>query len=164
VESPPPNPTPVAAATATEPAAQAEAPVQIANAPPNLRVTVDGVPAQLPVKLARRPGQYHLRFESPGRQPQTIDVDGMAPSHAVRLQMARRVDRADPAERVTNGWTQLPPPASGDREPTPTPPGREARAPEATPARGPALIEDVDDAPAPAERAKAPAVPLIEEP
>jgi hypothetical protein len=143
-----------AAAAPSQPAPGAEAasetaPVHIANPPASLRVTVDGVPAQLPLRLARRPGRYRLRFESPGRQPQSVVVDGMAPSHEVRLHMPRRRDPDEAMSDEDRGPDLLAPSVTASPPapvPSPEPP---AEAPRTT--RQPSLIEDVDDAPVPVQ-------------
>jgi serine/threonine-protein kinase len=87
---------PGAAAEAAEPT-PSTAPIVIENPPPNLRMQVDGVRATLPAALPRREGQYLLHFESPGRRPQSIAVDGLATRHEVHLDMPRLRPRA-PAE------------------------------------------------------------------
>ena len=128
------------------------APLRILNAPPDLRVLVDDRPVELPATLPRKPGRYRLRFESPGRPSQSIEVDALAPSHDIRLSMPRttaaRAEETEPEE--------LPPPL-----PIPAPPEQR----ETAPAARPSLIEDVGESPAanppPAQPAR---VPLIEDP
>ena len=107
-------------------------PVRIANPPANLRLLVDGLPVELPVLLARKPGQYQLRFESPGRRAQTIVVDAMAPVHELRLRMPR-----------LRAKTSAPP------LPEELPEDSEAAAPEELPAPLPELPAPQPETPAP---------------
>jgi eukaryotic-like serine/threonine-protein kinase len=145
----------------------APAPVRIMNPPAGLRVKVDGQPMEQPVHLPRKGGRYTLHFESPGRRPQTLEVDAMAPSHELRLTMPRLSSREDEQEieaAISAADDPVPPtPPIPVAAPPPVP--EPAAAPTAEKPY-PSLIEDVDDtappaAPTPAEK---PRVPLIEDP
>jgi hypothetical protein len=130
-------------------------------------VKVDGQPMEQPVHLPRKGGRYTLHFESPGRRPQTLEVDAMAPSHELRLTMPRLSSREDEQEieaAISAADDPVPPtPPIPVAAPPPVP--EPAAAPTAEKPY-PSLIEDVDDtappaAPTPAEK---PRVPLIEDP
>jgi hypothetical protein len=144
------------------PAATLEpAPLRIQNPPARLRVTVDGREVSLPLRLARKPGTYKLRFSSPGRQSQSLEVDGMAASHDIRLNMPRwQRDSEDSEIEDVAEAEPAPSPAV-----TPAPVAAPPPAPPAEPEKPrPTLIEDVDDAPAPRPADDKPRVPLIEDP
>ena len=147
--------TPTAATTGV--AVLPPAPVYLRNPPPGLRVTVDEVQAELPLRLPIKQAKYKLRFQSPGRRPQTVEVDGLMPSHDIRLEMPRVAREPEPEiaeedteisapEEIAPPPAQLPPPA-----PAPTVPAKPR----------PSLIEDVDDAPTP--KPEKPRVPLIDD-
>jgi hypothetical protein len=140
------------------------APVRIMNPPAGLRVKVDGLAMDQPVRLPRKAGRYTLRFESPGRQSQTLEVDAMAPSHELRLTMPRLPAHED--EESAAAMDEPVAPAPPVAAPPAAEPAAEPATATATARPGPALIEEVGDSVPPAAQpsAEKPAVPLIEDP
>lgn len=61
--------------------------VEAENAPPKLKVTVDGIPTELPVKLSSGPELHTFVFEAPGYEPFEAHVDGTREHRSVFLNM-----------------------------------------------------------------------------
>jgi eukaryotic-like serine/threonine-protein kinase len=71
--------------------------VLVENAPPGLRVTVDGTPTELPIVLPAGPDIHTLRFEAPGHHATEFHVDGLRESRSLVLAMQPVVVGAAPA-------------------------------------------------------------------
>lgn len=123
---------------------------------------------ELPLRLPRKTGRYLLRFESPGRQGQILEVDGMAARHEVRLSMPALASERPRSIRRERADDDEPQPASQASQASQASPQVEIFSPPAEPAPPPkprpSLIEDVDDEPAPSSPPEKPRIPLIDEP
>jgi serine/threonine-protein kinase len=63
--------------------------VEVEDAPPGLRVTVDGVLKELPLVLPHGAEIYSLLFEAPGYEPREIRVNGMREHRSLVLTMKK---------------------------------------------------------------------------
>jgi eukaryotic-like serine/threonine-protein kinase len=107
VEKPTPAPPPA-------PAPIVRSPVSIENAPPGLRASVDGTPAELPLSLEPRDAPYRLRLEAPGRVPLDVSLEGRLASHRV-VYDAAKLTPPKPTNTTVKVKTPKPPsPPSAD--------------------------------------------------
>jgi serine/threonine-protein kinase len=138
-----PTPAPLA-----PPAPASEVTVEVVDAPPGLRATLDGVPAALPLVVPRGSARHTLVFEAPGHEPQRLTVDGttsrtlsLATMRVAASAPAPEPDRRRPARTPAVNRPAARkagvPSASAPEAPAATPPPPLAPAPAAGQAPGP---------------------------
>ena len=67
---------PVPAAPPPPPPAEEWVTIRLAGGPPGVTASIDGQPAELPLRLRKGAPARALRLEAPGHQPRTVTVDG----------------------------------------------------------------------------------------
>jgi tRNA A-37 threonylcarbamoyl transferase component Bud32 len=107
----------VPAPPATGPMAEPKmARVLIENAPPGLRVSVDGVSKELPILLPFGPNVHTLLFEAPGYYPTEFHVDGARESRSLVLAMKPIVEGRTP-EAAAGDKVEVEPAVEGEAAP-----------------------------------------------
>jgi hypothetical protein len=138
--SPPPTPPKVAEAQVLRPAAETVT-VDIANAPRDLIVVVDGVRKALPVRLPRAAQTHTFVLRTPGYLPNQVEIEATRDARLVLAMQRRRSARHSPA------LTPPPFPSTAETHPSATPSRLVQNPPAALPLPAPAPIREPPSTP-----------------